>query len=365
MPRFAAWLAVVFGLLLIGGGGFWVGRLTATPGTTADDATDRLADETPTTDQSALLVYSEPDGVRIWLDGEDSGKTTPAAFEGIGTGTHRVRLESATTYTWTVDVEVKAGETARVTAVLVPREAADVAPLQLVSSAPADGGTVGAVPPSLAAYEIILTFDRPLMPATVVKEAFDVQELSTGRSLLSAVSYQPGSAQVTLRVAPGSLISPAGHYRVTVLTELTGAAGELLPEAVSFEFGEPAAGVSGSTTNIGSLLDQVKEGLAGNLSEAARRDVQRKADLGEVREAVELYAADQGAYPELGETGDLIEIRDALVPFYLLQLPGDPTEGDETMTGYRYRSDGSDFRLETTLEAPAEGEQTIYAITAD
>jgi len=75
-----------------------------------------------------------------------------------------------------------------------------------------------------------------------------------------------------------------------------------------------------------------------NSARTKARDALRKADLKQVRTALEVYYFDNGKYPTDGPNLFLGELSSALVPKYLPKVPLDPTYGN-TSGGYRYRSD--------------------------
>jgi len=363
MRRAVVWLIPVVMMGLVGGG-FWFGRLFEQT-TRADSASPSVSDNPIVASEVASLrVDSSPDGVLIFLNDEASGKQTPTVFEALAPGDYRIRLESDDYFTWSAEMQLKAGDAGRVKAVLVAREQTVLPALALVSSLPAAGGEVPAPDSDAAAFEVLLTFDRPLAAETAVKSVFSLQEIATGRELLTAVSYEAGSNSVKLRVAPASLISATGRYRVRVDLALTGVSGETLSDPLIIEFGQGNSSVSGTQpTSLDSLLDQVRNGLAGNLNEAQRRDIQRKADLAEIQEALELYTAANGKYPEMTEEKDLTELRDILIPFYLLQLPRDPLATEDAVTLYQYQSVGAGYRLKATLESPAVNETAAFVLT--
>ena len=51
---------------------------------------------------------------RIFIDGEDTGLTSPAMNIRLSAGAHRVRLVTSTGQSETVRVEIRAGETVRI-----------------------------------------------------------------------------------------------------------------------------------------------------------------------------------------------------------------------------------------------------------
>ena len=62
-----------------------------------------------------LMAESDPPGADIFLDGEDTGERTPHRFENQATGMHRLALKRTHYLTDTTTVEIKAGETTRIT----------------------------------------------------------------------------------------------------------------------------------------------------------------------------------------------------------------------------------------------------------
>ncbi|HNT29547.1 MAG TPA: prepilin-type N-terminal cleavage/methylation domain-containing protein [bacterium] len=96
-----------------------------------------------------------------------------------------------------------------------------------------------------------------------------------------------------------------------------------------------------------------------NLSSANRksRDSRRKADLAEVKTALELYYDDEMGYP----TGDYDDLDGTITPEYIKTLPQDPRDGADYY--YSYTSDGDEYTLNATLENAEEGEEiyTVYS----
>ena len=79
------------------------------------------------------------------------------------------------------------------------------------------------------------------------------------------------------------------------------------------------------------------------------RDSQRKADLKKIQAALELYFADNRAYP--AHSGGVVATTLALSPDYMNKTPADPKGGAFT---YTYKSDASGGRyiLYAKLEVP-------------
>jgi len=90
-----------------------------------------------------------------------------------------------------------------------------------------------------------------------------------------------------------------------------------------------------------------------NLSTANRksRDSRRKADLNEIKSALELYYDDYLGYPAALTT---------LQPNYIKTVPTDP----RTRVAYTYTvaSGNGSFTLNTTLESPRNGESAAYTV---
>lgn len=84
-------------------------------------------------------------------------------------------------------------------------------------------------------------------------------------------------------------------------------------------------------------------------SQMKSRDAKRKADLGQIQRALEMYLNDKGSYPE---TEDLVwgePLRDPLHPetIYIKELPQDPSGSQE----YCYQQvDSKTYRLYAKLE---------------
>lgn len=89
------------------------------------------------------------------------------------------------------------------------------------------------------------------------------------------------------------------------------------------------------------------------------RDTKRRADLEQIRSALELYKADCGSYPATISQGDTIKgsgstASCALSNTYIQIVPSDPLPSQK----YSYTLDGSDsnkYYLCTSLENPANG----------
>ena len=67
-------------------------------------------------------MESEPAGARIFLDGQDTGKTTPATLERVRVGPHQVKVEIEGYASKTESVAVSRGKTVTVKFVLDPVE---------------------------------------------------------------------------------------------------------------------------------------------------------------------------------------------------------------------------------------------------
>jgi hypothetical protein len=65
-----------------------------------------------------ISVTSEPKGAKVYLDGNDTGKTTDCTLTNVSVGTHSIKLEIANYGKWEGSVEVRANQTTNVTAVL-------------------------------------------------------------------------------------------------------------------------------------------------------------------------------------------------------------------------------------------------------
>jgi len=72
------------------------------------------------TSTGSISVTSYPSGVRIYLDGSDTTKTTPETLTDISTGSHTIKLTLAGYEDWTGSVTVTARETASISATLKP-----------------------------------------------------------------------------------------------------------------------------------------------------------------------------------------------------------------------------------------------------
>lgn len=95
-----------------------------------------------------------------------------------------------------------------------------------------------------------------------------------------------------------------------------------------------------------------------NLSSANKksRDSRRKADLAEVKTALELYYDDNLIYPGSGVT--YTTLSDHISPTYIKIVPEDPRNVGSYV--YSYISDGDEFTLGANLENTEEA-YTVYS----
>ncbi|MBI2588392.1 type II secretion system protein GspG [Candidatus Berkelbacteria bacterium] len=87
------------------------------------------------------------------------------------------------------------------------------------------------------------------------------------------------------------------------------------------------------------------------LTPAEQRDKTRKADLAEIKNALDAYFIDTGAYPQTSgmekTNATVSNLKTALVSAYIASLPVDPQ--DPTFY-YGYKSDGITYELTSVLE---------------
>lgn len=207
-----------------------------------------------------------------------------------------------------------------------------------------------------------------LDPLTLI-EVFELrQSLSSLTEYLSSVTIQ---AEFWL----GTRDSRPYQYQITGrYTDSTmGLDANLRVRALLSAFGQP-------TTIVPPDEEQVErdgfEGIFdGDFSdfEMKARDLQRKADLGELKSALELYKGDHGSYPssnrQISRTNDP---HGALLVLttkgYLASLPLDPLD---PTNWYGYQSDGMGYELWSILEDEADplaedrGEYAIYRLMSD
>ena len=91
------------------------------------------------------------------------------------------------------------------------------------------------------------------------------------------------------------------------------------------------------------------------------RDGERKSDIGQIQSALEMYRADNTAYPTDGNGNnrlDLGEINNILGVTYLGQELRDPLENNMGYNGgyYYYESDGLTYTLAVCLENGSDGQ---------
>lgn len=96
-------------------------------------------------------------------------------------------------------------------------------------------------------------------------------------------------------------------------------------------------------------------GLLTNYRAAQRRarDGKRKADLEQLRSALEIYRVDSGAYPSVASYSGLGGV---LVSDYIKSLPTDPAQTTKGYTYFYQRITASEYRLCAHLEAEDPGE---------
>ncbi len=75
---------------------------------------------TPLVETGSILVTSTPAGPRIYLDGADTGYTSPYTLTGVPAGAHAIRLALAGYQDWEESVPVVVGQTTLVSATLIP-----------------------------------------------------------------------------------------------------------------------------------------------------------------------------------------------------------------------------------------------------
>ncbi len=59
--------------------------------------------------KASLAVFSTPEGANVAIDGTPTGRTTPAQFEDLDPGTHRIRLTKPGYHAFETEVDLKAG----------------------------------------------------------------------------------------------------------------------------------------------------------------------------------------------------------------------------------------------------------------
>lgn len=94
-----------------------------------------------------------------------------------------------------------------------------------------------------------------------------------------------------------------------------------------------------------SQLDQAIDEIQNQYDRqtAFARDARRKADINELRTALELYYYDYNAYPVVQT---IAELEPLITPGYLVKMPTDPLVG----RSYRYTSTPSEYVLRAELE---------------
>jgi len=79
---------------------------------------DSTSPSTPSATTGNIQINSTPTGAQVYLDDTDTGKTTDCTLTNVSTGTHQVRLVLQNYGKWEGSVEVKANQTASVSATL-------------------------------------------------------------------------------------------------------------------------------------------------------------------------------------------------------------------------------------------------------
>jgi prepilin-type N-terminal cleavage/methylation domain-containing protein len=94
------------------------------------------------------------------------------------------------------------------------------------------------------------------------------------------------------------------------------------------------------------------------------RDGRRMADLSSMRDALELYYADNKSYVATGggAWANASASLGALVPNYIGQIPADPDSGSSTP--YRYRSNGTIYCLAANFEVTTGSSTCTAALEA-
>ncbi|NIT04036.1 prepilin-type N-terminal cleavage/methylation domain-containing protein [Candidatus Saccharibacteria bacterium] len=80
------------------------------------------------------------------------------------------------------------------------------------------------------------------------------------------------------------------------------------------------------------------------------RDARRQSDFSSLRNALELYYADNGSYVASGSWTDVSTALSSLVPLYIKDLPSDPGGQGQTYKYIAYDSEQT-YCLESYLEA--------------
>lgn len=95
----------------------WINNVNVLPGQTVN-VTAQMVVQGGTTGN--IFIDSVPQGAKIYLDGTDTGKTTPSTLSGVSQGTHGLKLTLSGYQDYSVNVQVTAGQTANVSAAMVP-----------------------------------------------------------------------------------------------------------------------------------------------------------------------------------------------------------------------------------------------------
>lgn len=208
---------------------------------------------------AGLRIDSDPQGIPIALDEQDTGQVTPYLFTSLQPGLHQLRLESDWIYTWRTEVILTGGQNTDLKAQLVQKVGVDEMAadsnsntdnssvsedlaqqsLIILSSEPAAGEKVEGLAigiPTTEAFEIRITFDQVLDSETAIKSNFAVKDLSSDHDILSEVNYTIGSKDILLKVIPAMAVYPSNTYEVIVKKELRAEDGGELGEDNRWEF---------------------------------------------------------------------------------------------------------------------------------
>ncbi|MEK7571377.1 MAG: prepilin-type N-terminal cleavage/methylation domain-containing protein [Patescibacteria group bacterium] len=92
---------------------------------------------------------------------------------------------------------------------------------------------------------------------------------------------------------------------------------------------------------------------------ARTRDAQRKADMQQIRSAIEIYRSDQGSYPTtLPACNSALRVGTTT---YMQKVPCDPT--NTTPLTYRFTSTGTTYTLAACLENINDAQKDVTNVT--
>lgn len=168
-------------------------------------------------DTAAVKISSVPGGARIFLDGKDAKRRTPATIQDLKSGKHAVWLTKAGFVDWKTTVALEAGKTASVAAVLV-RATADETEEPAETQPPADTTpppTPQQLTTKVTGYDVTLEWSAVSDPSGVNYSVEIERQTYTngayGWGLSRTVTVSSTSYYLGCGAWPSAVLSPAGE----------------------------------------------------------------------------------------------------------------------------------------------------------